>query len=58
MYNGLSSEKKWKNAPFGGFLTKKNGAWLIFFKLKINMLQGASNFFKKKFTIVLVNNNS
>jgi len=58
MYNGLSSGKKWKNAPCGGFPAKKNGAWLIFFKLKINMLQVVSDFFKKKFTIVLVNNNS
>ena len=51
-------EKNGKMRPAADFQQKKNRAWLIFFKLKINMLQVVSDFFKKKFTIVLVNNNS
>jgi len=34
---------------------KKKGLRLIFFKLKINELQGEFDFFKKKLKLVLVN---
>jgi len=45
--------KKWAMQRF--ITKKKKGLRLIFFKLKINKLQGEFDFFKKKLKLVLVN---